>query len=138
MPGGRGVPGRRAQGVWAVDKLKDINVKHVIVIVAFLAAITVVVVSGKSEATLVIVGLAVLGGLGLVAARQEATKQETTVVREQTNGVQARYLAIIEAQGRLLAQMQLPPELLGTLGYPIVPDLLAAIEPTKGDAGDAA
>lgn len=98
------------------DPLKDINGKHVTVIVTFLITTAGLVALGKDVAAFVVVGLAILGGIGVVISKQAETKQETQIIREQTNGTNTRLVEIIEWQARLLAQMNLPPELIGKLG----------------------
>lgn len=103
------------------EQLKDINVKHVTVIVTFLVTTTVLVALGKDVAAYVVVGLAILGGIGVVISKQAETKQETAVIREQTNGsntalvnhlveltreaqaTNRQLMAVIERQGALLA-----------------------------------
>jgi hypothetical protein len=96
--------------------LRDINVKHVIIIVTFLVTTAGLVWADKEIGAYVLVGLAVLGGIGLIINKQAETKQETAIIREQTNGTNTRLVEIIEWQARLLAQMNLPPELVGKLG----------------------
>ena len=96
--------------------MRDINGKHVTVIMTFLITTAGLVALGKEIAAFVVVGLAVLGGIGLVISKQAETKEETRIIREQTNGTNTRLVEIIEWQARLLAQMQLPPELIGKLG----------------------
>ena len=66
--------------------MKDINGKHVTVIVTFLVTTAGLVALGKDVAAFVVVGLAILGGIGVVISKQAETKQETQVIREQTNG----------------------------------------------------
>lgn len=96
--------------------MRDINGKHVTIIMTFLITTAGLVALGKEIAAFVVVGLAVLGGIGLVISKQAETKEETRIIREQTNGTNTRLVEIIEWQARLLAQMQLPPELVGKLG----------------------
>lgn len=104
-----------------MHQLKDINVKHVVVIVTFMVTTAALVAFGKDIAAFVVVGLAILGGLGVVVSKQAETKQETQVIREQTNGTQTamvqhlvdltresqetnrQLMLIIERQGALLA-----------------------------------
>jgi hypothetical protein len=119
-----------------VDPLKDINAKHVTVIVTFLITTGALVALGKDVAAFVVVGLAVLGGIGVVISKQAETKEETKIIREQTNGTNTRLVEIIEWQARLLAQMQLPPELIGKLGTstPAGPSGQAASEPLDHSA----
>jgi len=76
------------------------------VVVAFLAAVTAAVLTGKSEAAVVVVGMAILGGLGLVSAQSAANREQTVAVKENTNGNHTRLLDMLERQGQLLAQMQ--------------------------------
>lgn len=114
-----------------MNPLRDINGKHVTVIVTFLITTAGLVALGKEIAAFVVVGLAVLGGIGLIVSKQAETKQETQIIREQTNGTNTRLVEIIEWQARLLAQMSLPPELIGKLGTstPAGPAGQAASEP---------
>lgn len=106
---------------------KDINNKHVVVIVTFLVTTALLVAFGKDIAAFVVVGLAILGGIGVVVSKQAETKQETQVIREQTNGTQTamvnhlvemtnaaqetnrQLMMIIERQGVLLAAAPPPP-----------------------------
>ena len=110
-----------------MQQLKDINNKHVIVIVTFLVTTAMLVAFGKDIAAFVVVGLAILGGIGVVVSKQAETKQETQVIREQTNGTQTamvkhlvdltnaaqetnrQLMLIIERQGALLAAAPPPP-----------------------------
>lgn len=80
--------------------MKDINAKHVIVIVTFLVTTAALVALGKDVAAFVVVGLAILGGIGVVISKQAETKQETQVIREQTNGTQSAMLAHLVEQQR--------------------------------------
>jgi hypothetical protein len=114
-----------------VNQLRDINGKHVVIIVTFLLTTAALVAVGKDIAAFVVVGLAVLGGIGLIVSKQAETKQETQIIREQTNGTNSRLVEIIEWQARLLAQMSLPPELIGKLGTstPAGPSGTPASEP---------
>jgi hypothetical protein len=73
-----------------------------IVIVAFLAAIVALAMTGRDTAALIAVGTAVLAGLGLSLGQQQA-------VKEQTNGNTTKLLEMVEAQGQMLARMQPPP-----------------------------
>lgn len=113
------------------ESLKDINARHVTVIVTFLVTTAALVALGKDVAAFVVVGLAILGGIGVVISKQAETKQETQVIREQTNGTQTAMLAhlveqarenqaitrqlmaVIERQGALLAAA--PPVMAGEL-----------------------
>jgi hypothetical protein len=90
-------------------KFKDIPWQVVVIVVAFLAAVTIIEESGKPDATLVTIGLAILGGLGILGVKQTAADEKTTVVKEQTNGMQTKMLEIIERQAQQLATMHLPP-----------------------------
>lgn len=96
--------------------MKDVNVKHVVIVGIVFAAIVIVTLTGSDSTAIIVVGMAVLGGLGLIAAQAAGTAKETQIVREQTNGTNTRLVEIIEWQARLLAQMNLPPELIGKLG----------------------
>jgi type II secretory pathway pseudopilin PulG len=126
-----------------VVPLKDITWKHVVVILAFLGLVAAMVSGGKDTAVLLVVGMAILGGIGVIAAQQASSSKSTEVVREQTNGVNARYLdmieaqrrefaamvelqraqfvAIIESQGRMLAGSTVPPEVLALTPSPGMP-----------------
>ena len=61
--------------------MKDINAKHVTVIVTFLITTAALVALGKDVAAFVVVGLAVLGGIGVVISKQAETKEETKIIR---------------------------------------------------------
>lgn len=130
--------------------LKDINAKHVVVIVTFLLTTAGLVAFGKDIAAFVVVGLAVLGGIGVVISKQAETKQETAQIREQTNGSQTalinhlvelaktgqeqnrQLMALIEGQARMLAGATVPAEVLA-LPAPTsparVPEPPAAVDP---------
>lgn len=89
--------------------VKDVTWKHVSIILGFFATVAVLAVSGQDTAAFIVVGMAVLAGIGLVAVQAGAAKEQTAAVKEQTNGNTTRLLDIVEAQGKLLASMQPPP-----------------------------
>lgn len=80
--------------------MRDISWKHVVVIVAFLVLLAAMVSAQKDTVALLAVGMAVLGGLGIIAAQQASGNKTAEVVREQTNGTQARQLDMLETQRR--------------------------------------
>lgn len=86
--------------------MRDLTWKHVTIIVAFFATIAVLKLSGSDESSFILVGMGVLGGVGLIAVQTGQAKEQVTAVKEQTNGNLARLLDMLEAQGRMLAQMQ--------------------------------
>lgn len=88
--------------------VKDVTWKHVAIILAFFGVIAVLAITKNETGTFVLVGMGILGGLGLVAVQAAGAKEQTTAVKEQTNGNHGRMLDILEAQGKLLAQMQPP------------------------------
>ena len=75
---------------------------HVVIVGLVLGAITALAVTGKDTATLVVLGTAILGGIGLVGGLQFALK-------DQTNGNQAQLLAMVREMAAQLALMQPPP-----------------------------
>lgn len=113
--------------------MKDINSKHVTVIVSFLLTTAGLVALGKDIAAFVVVGLAVLGGIGVVISKQAETKQETQVIREQTNGTQTAMLAHLVEQGKenqaIVRQLMVIVERQGALlaASPPVPAELPAV-----------
>lgn len=136
-----------------VGPLKDINVKHVVIVAIVFGAIVIVSLAGGDVATVVVVGMAVLAGIGLVAVQQASTQKETQTIREQTNGAQTATLAMIEAQRveaaavnrqllatlegftRLLAASNVPPHALEQLPAVIAPTSPAAPPMLDGPPG---
>lgn len=84
----------------------DINVKHVVIVGIVFGSIVAVSVLGGDVATIVVVGMALLGGLGLLAAQQASTQKETQIVREQTNGTQTEMVKMIATQQAESAAVQ--------------------------------
>lgn len=83
--------------------------KHVAVIAMFLTAIVALTVSGHDSGALIAVATAVLAGLGVIAGKQDAVKEETRVVREQTNGNTTKLLEMVEGLAHRMAEMTPPP-----------------------------
>jgi hypothetical protein len=73
--------------------MRNLSWPTAVVVVAFLAAITALGLTGNDTAALVAVGLAILSGLGIVAG-------QTNAVRENTNGNASRMLDIMERDRR--------------------------------------
>jgi ABC-type transport system involved in cytochrome bd biosynthesis fused ATPase/permease subunit len=86
--------------------VKDVTWKHVAIVLGFFATVAVLSLTGQDTATFIVVGMAILAGVGLVAVQATGAKEQTAAVKEQTNGNTTRLLDIVEAQGKLLAQMQ--------------------------------
>lgn len=86
--------------------MKELTWKHVTIILAFLGALVFLTAADKETGAFVAIGVAILGGLGLVAVQSAQAKEQTTVVKEQTNGNLSRLVDVIEAQGKMLAAMQ--------------------------------
>ena len=123
-------------GEVGVVPVREITTRHVVVIVAFLVTLGGIVLAGRDSAAFIVVGLAVLGGLGVVVSQQASNNKETAMVREQTNGSQTRMMdmvaeqarqaqatndrlvAIVETQGALLAKLAAGPERRVTDGAP--------------------
>lgn len=100
-------------GAGVLGLVPRITIHHTVIVVAVLAAITILGVANKDTAVLVSVVALILGGIGWAGTKaQEAgakateAKAETTVVRAQTNGTQTEILSILREQGRMLASMQ--------------------------------
>lgn len=74
-----------------------------IIVVAFLAAMTTIILMGKPEGALVAVGMAILGGIGLSIGRQGATEERVAAVQQQTNGNTRELVQLVAEQTRLLA-----------------------------------
>lgn len=85
--------------------MKDLSWKLVVVIVAFLESVVVLTMTDHDTGAFIAVGLGVLGGLGLIVNQVAGAREQTTAVKEQTNGNTSRMLDILEAQGRMLASM---------------------------------
>lgn len=90
--------------------VKDITWRHVAIICGFFGTIAVLAVAGQDTATFTLVGMGILGALGLVAVKSAEAKEQTSAVQQQTNGNHSRLLDILEAQGKMLAQMQPPAD----------------------------
>jgi arginine exporter protein ArgO len=99
---------------------RELSWKHVVVVLGFFGAIIALTLTGRDVATFVVVGMAILGGIGLVAAQSAATKEQTAAVQQQTNGNHTRLLDILERQGAMLAAMQPAPPIVvdATVGPP--------------------
>lgn len=80
------------------DTVKDLTWKHVIVIVAFLAALSVMTIAEKDTGVFVFVGLAILAGVGIIA-------QNTAAVKSQVNGQVTELLSMVREMSQRLAQM---------------------------------
>lgn len=82
-----------------------------VVCVAFLTALVVVVLFGPGQtAVVVMVGMAILGGIGLNVVRTTEAKQEASAAKEQSNGNMSRVLAMVEGMANQLAAMQPAPD----------------------------
>lgn len=79
--------------------------KHVAIVGMFLAAIVALTLSGHDSGALIAVATAVLAGLGIIAGKQDAAKEETRVVREQTNGNTTKLLEMVDGLAHKLAEM---------------------------------
>jgi arginine exporter protein ArgO len=86
--------------------LKELSWKHVIVVVAFLGAVVALQLAHADTSTVVVIGLAILGGVGLVATQNARQSETTQQVKEQTNGTQTRMLEMLHAMAQQLAGMQ--------------------------------
>lgn len=89
--------------------MKDLSWKHVVVVVAFLGAIVALQLAHADTSTVVVIGLAVLGGIGLVAVQNARQSETTQQVKEQTNGNQVRMLEMLHGMAQQLANMQPTP-----------------------------
>jgi hypothetical protein len=90
--------------------VKDVSWKHVTIILGFFATIAVLTFAGQDTASFIIVGMAILAGVGVVAVKTTEAKDQTTQVKEQTNGNMTKMLEMLEAQGQLLAAMRPPSD----------------------------
>jgi hypothetical protein len=63
-----------------------------------LIVIAALTLAGKDASALVTSGLAILGALGFLVKQNVETKEQTTAVKEQTNGNTKELLAIIRLQ----------------------------------------
>ena len=57
--------------------MKSLTYQHVIVIVAFLACVTILGITGNETAAIIAVGVALLGGLGVNMGQTQAVKENT-------------------------------------------------------------
>ena len=80
--------------------------QHVTIILGFFATLYGLAKAGQETASFVVVGVALLGGLGLMVHQNATTKSTTEAVKDQTNGNTSLMLGIIQAQGQMLAAMQ--------------------------------
>jgi hypothetical protein len=80
---------------------RDLTWRHVTVIVAFFLTIAALSVTGHDTGALITIGLAILAGLGVVAAN-------TATVKNQTNGTVADLLRLMREMSLQLAQMAPP------------------------------
>lgn len=83
--------------------VKDLSWKHVAIILGFFGSVVVLSLTGQETATFILVGMGVLGALGLAVAQTSSAKEQTTAVKEQSNGNTTLMLNMIERQSRLLA-----------------------------------
>lgn len=83
--------------------MKDLTWKHVAIALGFLACVTGLAIAHADTSATVLVGMAVLGGLGWVGQKAAENVATTTAVKEQTNGNMSKLLQMVEAQGKLLA-----------------------------------
>lgn len=81
--------------------MKALSWPHVVVIGIIVAGLVALAAFGRDTSALVALGTLLLAGIGLIAGTQFG-------IKDQTNGNTSRLLAIVEAQGQLLAQMQPP------------------------------
>ena len=88
--------------------VKDVSWKHVAIILGFFATIAALTFTDKDTATFILVGMGILGGIGVVAVKSAETKEQSSAVQQQTDGNMTKLLEMLEAQGRMLAQMQPP------------------------------
>lgn len=89
--------------------MKDFSWKHVIVAVAFLGCLTAVVLSKVDSGPIIMVGMAILAGIGWAGTKATEAKAETTFVREQTNGNTHKMLGMLESMANQMASMQPSP-----------------------------
>lgn len=87
----------------------ELTWKHVIIAVAFLGCVTAVVVAKIDSGPVVLVGMAILAGIGWVGTKATEAKAETSVVREQTNGNTTKMLSMLESMANQMATMQPGP-----------------------------
>lgn len=85
------------------DIVKDITWRHVIVIVAFLAALCALSITGHDTGAFVAIGAAILAAMGLIATN-------TATVKNQVNGNSTEMLAMLREMSQQLARMIPPPE----------------------------
>lgn len=112
--------------------LKDISWKHVVVIVTFLVVLAAMLAAKNEVAIFLAVGMAVLAGIGVVAAQQASNNKETQVVREQTNGTQTamvNHLVDVTKESQALnRQLMLVIERLGErLAASVPPEVVPAL-----------
>lgn len=90
-------------------QVKDITWKHVAIILGFFATVAGLSVVGGDTAAFIVVGMAILAGVGVVAVKTTETKEQTVAVKEQTNGNMSKLLELVQEQTKMLAAMQPPP-----------------------------
>jgi len=89
--------------------VKDVTWKHVAIVLGFFATVAVLSFVGGDTAGFTLVGMAILAGIGVVAVKTTETKEQTTQVKEQSNGNMTKMLEMLEAQSQMLAAMRPPP-----------------------------
>lgn len=88
--------------------MKDLSWKHVALIGMFFGTIAILTITGHDAGSFIVVGMGVLGALGLVVVQTTQAKEQTTAVKEQTNGNTTKMLEMIESFAGQLAAAQPP------------------------------
>lgn len=86
----------------------QINWPTAAVVIAFLGTLTTVAIIVPNETAIIImVGLAIMGGIGLNVVRSTEAKAEATAAKDVANGNLSRILALVELQIGMLAGPQI-------------------------------
>ena len=88
--------------------VKDVTWKHVTIVLGFFATIAALTFIGEDTSPVIVVGMAILAGIGVVAVKSAETKEQSAAVQRQSNGNTTKMLEMLEAQGQMLAAMRPP------------------------------
>lgn len=69
--------------------MKNLTNQQTVILVAFLACVTLLAFTGRETGALIAVGVAILGGLGLAIGQQQG-------IKDNTNGTNQRLLEVID------------------------------------------
>lgn len=69
--------------------MKNLSNQQTVILVAFLACVTLLAFTGRETGALIAVGVAILGGLGLAIGQQQG-------IKDNTNGTNQRLLEVID------------------------------------------